>query len=99
MPPGFFGLFVLSFGWFGGIILLSLFPILLKMLDNVVHRSSGISQIVIVSHALSTVLLLLRGDDSSATYFIIFSIIVLYLLRLPRAIAAYARHSSKPTFA
>jgi len=99
MPPGFFGLFVLSFGWFGGIILLSLFPILLKMLDNVVRKNSGISQIVIVSHALSTVLLLLRGDDSSATYFIIFSIIVLYLLRLPRAIAAYARRSSRPTFA
>lgn len=98
MPPGLFGLFVLSFDWFGGIILLSLFPILLKLLDNVVRKDGGIVQIAIVGHALSAALLLLRGDDSSATYFIVFSIIVLFLLRLPRAIAARARHSTKSTF-
>ena len=97
MPPGFFGLFVLSFGWFGGIILLSLFPLFLKMLDNIARKDDGIVQIVIVSHALSAALLLLRGDDSSATYFIGFSIFLLCLLRLPRAVAVRAKYSTNPT--
>jgi hypothetical protein len=88
MPPGLFGLFVLSFHWVGGIVLLTLFPIFLKMLDSVARKGRGVVQIAIVSHAFSATLLLLRGDDSSATYFIVFSIIVLFLLRLSHAAGA-----------
>ncbi len=81
MPPGFFGLFVLSFGWIGGAITLSLFPFLLNYFDKIVRYREGIWRVAIASHALSSMLLLLRGDDSSATYFIVFSAAVLVILR------------------
>lgn len=81
MPPGFFGLFVLSFGWIGGAITLSLFPFLLNYFDKIVRYREGIWRVAIASHGLSSMLLLLRGDDSSATYFIVFSAAVLVVLR------------------
>lgn len=98
MPPGLFGLFVLSFNWFGGFVLLTLFPILLKSLDKIIRKGRGILQIAIMCHAFSSILLLLRGDDSSATYFIVFSIIVLVMLRPPRVISVRASATSKNNF-
>ncbi|WP_375291554.1 O-antigen polymerase [Qipengyuania sp.] len=81
MPPGLFGLFVISFGWFGGIILCALIPLLLRWLDRYIQKASGIGSFVLAAHMMSAVLLLLRGDDSSATYFIVFSLAVFLLIR------------------
>lgn len=82
MPPGFFGLFVVSFKWAGSVVACALFPVLLRWLDRVVQRNAGIWSVVLVAQALSSAFLLLRGDDSSATYYIFFSVAVLALFRL-----------------
>lgn len=81
MPPGLFGLFVLSFGWFVGIILCTLLPLLLRWLDRYIQKANGIGSFVVAAHGMSAVLLLLRGDDSSATYFIVFSLAVFLVIR------------------
>lgn len=97
MPPGFFGLFVLSFGWIGGALTLSLFPFLLNYLDRIVRNREGIWRVAIASHALSSMLLLLRGDDSSATYFIVFSAAILILLRPQILLRQRDQQSKVPT--
>lgn len=80
MPPGLIGLFVLSFEWYCGWIILIGLPFALRAMDNLIVRTSGVVQISLVSNMLSAMLLLLRGDDSSATYFVVFTIIVLTFL-------------------
>lgn len=80
MPPGFFGLFAISFGWLGGIIACLLVPLGLRALDRFIHRNRSIGSLVVAAHLLSSVTLLLRGDDSSATYFIISSLAIFYVL-------------------
>jgi hypothetical protein len=87
MPPGLIGLFVLSFEWYGGWIVAIGLPFALRAMDSLIRRQSGILQIALISNMLSGMLLLLRGDDSSATYFIIFAILVLtFLVTLGRLI-------------
>lgn len=81
MPPGLFGLFVLSFGWIGGVAICSLIPVGLRIMDRVIQRNRGPISIVFAAHMLSSTLLLLRGDDSSATYFIISSLVMFYAIR------------------
>lgn len=77
MPPGLFGLFILSFGVFGGVVTCSLLPLAVRAVDRVIQRNRGIVAVVLASHFFSSTLLLLRGDDSSATYFIISSLVIL----------------------
>ena len=84
MPPGLFGLFILSFGWAGGIVTCSLIPFALRAIDRVIQTNRGLSSVVLVAHMLSSTLLLLRGDDSSATYFIISSIVMVFAIRVLR---------------
>jgi hypothetical protein len=84
MPPGLIGLLVLSFEWWGGLIFAFLLPFGLRALDTFIRRQSGILQIALISNLLSALLLLLRGDDSSATYFIVFTIIVMLSLKVGR---------------
>lgn len=81
MPPGYFGLFCVSFGWFGGVLACSLVPLGVRFLDRVIQRNAGLASIVLLAHMLSAVMLLLRGDDSSAIYFIISSIALTYVAR------------------
>lgn len=81
MPPGLFGLFVLSFGWVGGIVTCSMIPIGLRAIDRIIQRNRGLASFVLAAHMLSSTLLLLRGDDSSATYFIFSSLALLYVVR------------------
>jgi len=82
MPPGFFGLFIISFGWIGTLVTCCLVPLALRTLDRFIHRSRGILSIIVAAHLLSSVTLLLRGDDSSATYFIVSSFAVLFVIRI-----------------
>ena len=80
MPPGLFGLFVLSFGWIGGIATCSMLPFAFRAIDRVIQRNRGGAAIVFASHMLSSTMLLLRGDDSSATYFMVSSFVMLYVI-------------------
>lgn len=81
MPPGFFGLFAISFGWIGGVVACALTPLGLRAIDGYIHRNRGVGSIVVTAHFMSSVILLLRGDDSSATYFIISSTILFFVVR------------------
>ncbi len=80
MPPSLIGLLVLSFEWWGGWIVLVGLPFMFYVIDGFIRRSSGIVQIALISNMFSAVLLFLRGDDSSATYFIFFTILFLFFL-------------------
>lgn len=82
MPPGLFGLFVLSFGWLGGVVTCSMIPIGLRAIDRIIRHNRGASSFVLAAHMLSSTLLLLRGDDSSATYFIFSSLAIIYVVRV-----------------
>lgn len=77
MPPGLFGLFVLSFNWAWGIVTLACLPLLVKYFDKLAKQGVGVVHAALISHALASIVFLLRGDDSSASYFIIFTILVL----------------------
>lgn len=88
MPPGFFGLFVLSFGWLLGGMALSLFPFLLKMLDRITGRGAGLGYVCVASYGFSSTIYLLRGDDSSATYFPIFALLMMFGFEVARRLAA-----------
>lgn len=79
MPPGLIGLLVLSFEWWGGMIIALGLPLMLRALDTLIRRQGGIVHIAVISNFFSASLLLLRGDDSSATYFIVFTIVVLII--------------------
>ncbi len=92
MPPGYFGLFAISFGWFGGIAACSLMPLAIRALDRVIQRNRGLGSIVLLAHMFSSVLLLLRGDDSSATYFIISSTLFIYIARPKLALSTQSSH-------
>lgn len=81
MPPGLIGLLVLSFEWWGGLVVVLGLPFVLRAFDKLICGPSGIVHIAVISNYFSAVLLLLRGDDSSATYFIVFTIIVLLILK------------------
>lgn len=79
MPPGLIGLFVLSFNWWMGILFYILIPFILFYV-NVIVRSSSY-QPVILSNCFSFMILLLRGDDSSAFYFGIFNLFIFFLIK------------------
>ncbi|WP_422097891.1 hypothetical protein [Variovorax sp.] len=81
MPPSLIGLLVLSFEWWGGFIFAALFPLGLGFLDRFIRKRRGPLQVALISSFLSSTLLLLRGDDSSATYFIVFSAMTLSMIK------------------
>jgi hypothetical protein len=82
MPPGFFGLFILSFGAFGGIATCSMVTFGIRAIDRVIQRNRDLISVVLAAHFLSSTLLLLRGDDSSATYFILSSLAIISIVRM-----------------
>lgn len=88
MPPGFFGLFVMSFGLLAPIPIIALLPLLLKILDIYLRKSNRAGKQVILAGYISILLLLFRGDDSSAIYFIIFGVLIARL-------AVYLKPKSK----
>lgn len=81
MPPGFIGLFVLSFNWWLGQFFYVLIPFFLYYVNKIVRKNTKILQPVIFSNCFSFFILFLRGDDSSATYFFIFNLIIFILLK------------------
>lgn len=82
IPPGLFGLFVVSFGWLASLFLIPLLAFLLKKLDRMLRAGRGILRESVLSLYLFSVVLAFRGDDSSATYYIISTLLVLLVGRL-----------------
>lgn len=70
MPPGLFGLFVISFGWFASLFIIPLIAILLKKLDSIFRYGQGNFRNVVLSLYIFSVILGFRGDDSSAFYYV-----------------------------
>ena len=81
MPPGFIGLFVLSFNWWLGQFFYVIIPFFLYYINKIARKNTKILQPVIFSNCFSFFILFLRGDDSSATYFFIFNLIIFILLQ------------------
>lgn len=71
MPPGLFGLFVISFGWFASLFIIPLLTILLKKLDSMFRAGEGNFRSVVLSLYIFAVVLGFRGDESSAFYYVI----------------------------
>jgi hypothetical protein len=76
MPPGFFGLLVMSFGVSWPVIMFCFIPFILGYFDKIIYALNTKFSIVLLSSFLSSFLLLMRGDDSSAIYFLVFNYIV-----------------------
>ncbi|NQV77613.1 MAG: hypothetical protein HQ490_04580 [Lutibacter sp.] len=87
MPPGSIGLFALSFYWWGGLIMYISVPITIFLTDKVILQKNSLLKIVILSNAFSSVILFLRGDDSSATYFIMFNFGIGFLIKLLKSVS------------
>ena len=81
MPPGFIGLFVLSFKWWLGQFIYVIVPFFLYYFNKIARKNTKILQPVILSNCFSFFILFLRGDDSSATYFFVFNLIIFILLK------------------
>lgn len=77
MPPGIFGLFVISFGWIASLFLIPGLAIVLRYLNRMFRNGHGKVRTVVLALYVFAVVLGLRGDDSSASYYIVWSIIVL----------------------
>lgn len=76
MPPGFFGLLVMSFDVYWPVLVFCFIPLILGYFDKILHALNTKFSVVLLSSFLSSFLLLMRGDDSSAIYFLIFNYIV-----------------------
>lgn len=80
MPPGFFGLFVLSFGWHVSILLMPLISLFLYKTDYLFLKKMNIYSLNLISFFLIGVLFLFRGDESTTFYFFISNFLFLYFL-------------------
>ena len=76
MPPGFFGLFVVSFGVYWSVFALVVMPFVFKWLDILI-RKNRFWEMSLGSACIMSSLLLMRGDDSSAVYIPIFLVMCL----------------------
>jgi hypothetical protein len=81
MPPGLIGLFVLSFNWWIGLFAFTVIPLGLYYIDKLALTITSTFQPVIYSNCFSFMILLLRGDDSSAFYFCIFNFGIFFLVK------------------
>jgi hypothetical protein len=80
MPPGLFGLFVLSFGFVSSVFLMPLLAGLLRLLDQLVLRPLGLVTVNALSFLVVGVVFFFRGDESTVIYFPIFNLLVTAML-------------------
>ena len=71
MPPGLFGLFVVSFGWLASFVAIPALALGLKKLDSLFRVGQGAMRNSALALYLFSVVLAFRGDDSSALYYVI----------------------------
>jgi len=77
MPPGLFGLFVISFGWLASLFVIPTLAVLLKRLDVLFSAGTGMVRRVLLALYTFAVVLAFRGDDSSAVYFVISTLLLM----------------------
>lgn len=82
MPPGLIGLFVLSFNWWAGLLVFITIPFFLFYINNAARKFTTNLQPVVYSNCFSFMILLLRGDDSSAFYFFIFNFLLFFMIKI-----------------
>lgn len=82
MPPGLFGLSIISFGWFASLFVIPLLAVLLKKLDSMFRAGQGSFRNVVLSLYMFAVVLGFRGDDSSAFYYMISTLLFIGMVSL-----------------
>lgn len=80
MPPGLFGLFVLSFSWIGAVIIIPLLALFLAKLDQIFRGKRSSIQLALISIYLTVVVFAFRGDESTAFYFPVANLLILLCL-------------------
>jgi hypothetical protein len=80
MPPGLFGLFVLSFGWVLSVALMPALALMLYFVDRTLRRSRGLLQLTLATSLLTSTVFAFRGDESTAIYFPVMNMILLALI-------------------
>ena len=68
MPPGLFGLFVISFGIVGTIALIPVLAFFISWLDRLFRERNGLFRDVVLSQYFVGVVYAFRGDESTAFY-------------------------------
>src|ERR1051325_4114041 len=84
MPPGLYGLFVLSFGWLATVFLMPWIALFLKWLDVLIRNGRGKFRDVVLSLTIFSVVLAFRGDESSSIYFVLSSSLLLWAITVFR---------------
>lgn len=82
MPPGFFGIFVLSFGWFVSILIMPVVAYLIHKVDMLFIKKISNLQIVIITLYFTCIVFVFRGDESTSFYFIVSNLLFLFLIKL-----------------
>jgi hypothetical protein len=88
MPPGLYGLFVISFGWLASFVLIPLLAVFLRLLDQMIYRRDGLFRNTVISLAMFSIVLGFRGDDSSAFYYVMSTAMVVFAVEIIRPRAA-----------
>jgi hypothetical protein len=94
MPPGLFGLFVLSFGWIGAVGFMPLLALLVGKLDSTFRARDSLVRVALVTIYVTSVVFAFRGDESTAFYFAVANVLMLSTLGLLARIRIYLPKSS-----
>ena len=94
MPPGLFGLFVISFGWIFTVFLMPLLAIFVAKLDTYFTSDKSLVHVAIISFYFTAIVFLFRGDESTAFYFPIINILLLFYLSRMLSITLSQKYNS-----
>jgi hypothetical protein len=86
MPPGLFGLFVISFGWFASLFLIPAMAILLRKLDLIFRDGHGILRNATLALYIFSIVMAFRGDESSFFYYTVSTILFLVAIKAIRSL-------------
>lgn len=81
MPPGFFGIFVLSFGWFISLFLMPLIAYFIHKIDLLFIKKITSIQIVMITLYFAGIIYIFRGDESTSFYFFVSNLLFLKILK------------------
>jgi hypothetical protein len=82
MPPGLFGLFIISFGWMASLVLIPSIVLLLRKLDAIFRYGHSTFRYVVLALYVFAAVLAFRGDDSSAFYFVMSTCLFIWALQV-----------------
>ncbi len=97
MPPGLFGLFVMSFGWFGSLFAIPLMAPALRWMDRLFRQGHSMFRQVFLAMYVFGVVLAFRGDESSAFYFVMSTAMMIWAIRFIRPAFVRQRPMSRST--